>query len=58
MFLNSDPPSSSSMSVMVETIKLHASTSPIQKFKLIAEGGQFIYIIFQHSPLRQASFGS
>jgi hypothetical protein len=35
-----------------------SSTSPTQKLKLIERSGQFTYIIFQHSPSRQASFGS
>jgi hypothetical protein len=39
-------------------IKLHAPTNSTQKLKLIGRGGQFTYIIFQHSPSRRASLGS
>jgi hypothetical protein len=42
--------------IIVVGIKLHARAT--QQFKLIGGGGQFTYIVFQHSLLRRASLGS
>jgi hypothetical protein len=39
-------------------IKLNAPTNSTQKIKLIREGAQFTYIIFQHPPSRRATFRS